>query len=440
MSKSKKLKLFSCVALLVGAMFGSAIFSLSGLTIFEAGPSSLLSWIIAAPIMLIYGLLMAELASFYPKSGGVYVFPARAIKGKKGEFWGWISCWGYILGNFAAVAFSAIFVGVYLSLFIPGTESFQVPIAIASMIVVLILNVIKIKDAGIVNNIFVVALLVIMTLFVVIAITNQSFQIENLDNFFSQGRSGNFACISMVPICLVAYGAIVAIAFMANDVENPNKTIPKASIIAVCITASIYVLILFATLGVVTSQYLEANPDVLMAPIFAACANLVNGKWLMPFVSIASVIALVTTMNVLVSVNARAIQAAAEDIILPKAFAASNKNNQPIVAVIITVVICSVISCFPTYVSEIVNLGVLFNVLTIFITVIALVIARKNSKFPKGGFKLKGGNFVPYAFLLVLLICNISNVITSDLLMVCIYTLVLLAVGIIIFFISKSRR
>ena len=159
----------------------------------------------------------------------------------------------------------------------------------------------------------------------------------------------------------------------------------------------------------------------------------------MSLVSIASVIALVTTMNVLVSINARAIQAAAEDKILPKAFAASNKNNQPIVAVIVTVVICSVISCFPIYVNEIVNLGVLFNVLTIFITVIALVVARKNSKFPKGGFKLKGGNFLAYVFLLILLICNIFNVITSDLLMVCIYTVVLLAIGIIIFLIAKSR-
>lgn len=85
-NNKKKIKLFACVFMLIGGMFGSAIFSLSGITILEAGPSAIISWIVAGVIMLVYGLLVSELAAYFPESGGVYVFPAKAIKGKLGEF------------------------------------------------------------------------------------------------------------------------------------------------------------------------------------------------------------------------------------------------------------------------------------------------------------------------------------------------------------------
>ncbi len=145
-------------------------------------------------------------------------------------------------------------------------------------------------------------------------------------------------------------------------------------------------------------------------------------------------------MNVLTSINTRAIQAAAEDKILPSCFAAKNKYGQPIVAVVLMVVICSVISLFPTYLNEIVNLGVLFNFLTMFISVIALKCARKKEKTAINSFRVKGGTALIIIFLVVLVLCNISNIITSDLLMVCIYTVVILIIGIIIFAIAKRNK
>ena len=41
--KTRKIGLFTCILMLIGAMFGSAIFSLSGITIYEAGPASIIS-------------------------------------------------------------------------------------------------------------------------------------------------------------------------------------------------------------------------------------------------------------------------------------------------------------------------------------------------------------------------------------------------------------
>ena len=343
--------------------------------------------------MLLYGLLMAEMACYYPKSGGVYVFPAKAFRGLRGKFLGWLSCWSYIIGNFAAIAFSAIYVGVYLGAVFPGLASLQTPIAIAALLFVLVLNIIKIKRTGQINNIMVAALIVFMIIFACVAISNSSFDIKNFVPFFAQGQAGTFGFVSMIPIALMSYSAIVAVAFMANEVENPKKTIPRASFISIIVLAILYCLILFATLGIVTADYLSSNPDLEMIPLFAACAQMVDRPWLTYIISFASVIALVTTILVIVSLNAWAIQASAEDGVLPRAFSHKSKYGQPIIGLIITVVISAIICLFPNFVNEIVNLGVLFNIITIFIVVIALMFARKCEKLPKNAFRVKGGAF-----------------------------------------------
>ena len=80
------LNLLAAVAMIAGGMIGSAIFSLSGLTMFTAGPAAIVTWIIAALIMLCYGLVCAELATRFPESGGVFVFPTKSVgKNRKGR-------------------------------------------------------------------------------------------------------------------------------------------------------------------------------------------------------------------------------------------------------------------------------------------------------------------------------------------------------------------
>jgi len=63
-SSNSKLGLFDSVHLLVGGMIGSAIFSLSGITILQAGPASLLSWLLGGLILLAYGLQTARHSSW----------------------------------------------------------------------------------------------------------------------------------------------------------------------------------------------------------------------------------------------------------------------------------------------------------------------------------------------------------------------------------------
>ena len=162
----------------------------------------------------------------------------------------------------------------------PGLASLQTPIAIAALLFVLILNIIKIKRTGQINNVMVTALIIFMIVFAGVAVSNSSFDIKNFVPFFSQGQAGTFGFVSMIPIALMSYSAIVAVAFMANEVENPKKTIPRASFISIIVLAILYCLILFATLGTVTADYLSSNPEIEMIPLFAACSMMVDCSWL----------------------------------------------------------------------------------------------------------------------------------------------------------------
>ena len=123
-----KLGLVACIAILTGGCIGSAIFSLSGMTMYYAGPAAIITWIVAAIILGCYGVQVAELSVRYPHSGGVYVFPAKSL----GKFWGYLAAWGYIISNFIAVAFSAIYVATYLGVGFEALSGLQIPLALAA--------------------------------------------------------------------------------------------------------------------------------------------------------------------------------------------------------------------------------------------------------------------------------------------------------------------
>ena len=161
MSNEKgKLGLINSTTILIGGMIGSAIFSLSGLTIMNAGPASIISWIIAGIILIAYGLQTAELSTMYPQSGGIFVFPSKALgkTEKAGKVWGWVSAWAYLFGCIAGAAFSAMYVGIYLSVSFPALGSVGTIIAIGVVILCGILNIIEISAMGKINSVLTIGL------------------------------------------------------------------------------------------------------------------------------------------------------------------------------------------------------------------------------------------------------------------------------------------
>lgn len=166
----------------------------------------------------LYGIQVAELSIRYPHSGGVFVFPAKAMgkTEKEGKIWGFISAWGYIISNIIAVAFSAIYVATYMGVGFEALANLQIPLAIAAVILVTILNLMKITDAGKFNNILVGGLILTMVLYICIAFFSGTWSAANFSPFFSQGAMGTTGFITAIPNAMVGYGSVVAIAFLVS--------------------------------------------------------------------------------------------------------------------------------------------------------------------------------------------------------------------------------
>lgn len=436
------LGLLSCVGIIVGGMIGSAIFSLSGLTMFIAGPGAIFSWIIAAVIMLIYGLVIAELATRFPKSGGVFVFPSKALgkTRKQGSLWGWISTWGYINANIVAVAFAAIYVGTYLGAGFPALGNMQIPLAIVSILICTILNVLKVSVTGKVNTGLVLGLIVALAIYICVCFFGGKWDGAMLSPVFTQGAGGSTGFLSAVPTAMIGYGSIVAIAFMVSEVKNPNRNVPRSVIIAMTVVVILYGLVIIATLGLVSAQFLIENAGMRFIPLYAACfTKLTAFPWLAKVISIAATLALLTTMLVVLALTARAIKASADTGVLPEAFGREGKNGTPVLATVIIAVLSAIVACFPQFTQVIVGFGALFATVTIVINIMSLYQARKKNLHAEGSFRAPGGQWLPAVALILILVCYISDIINGGWILWA-YTIGWYIIGYLIFRFSKVGK
>ena len=433
---SGKLGLTACIAMLAGGCIGSSIFSLSGMTMYYAGPAAILSWIIAAALCGSYGLQAAELSIRYPKSGGVYTFPARAINPKIG----FVTAWGYLVSNTIAVAFAAIYVGTYLGVGWSFLGNLQIPLAILATLLCAWLCLNKISTAGKINNILVGVLIVTMLTYIIIAFTHPNFSWDNFSNFFGQGVKGTTGWIEAVPNAMTGFGSIVAVAFLVGQVENPKKNVPTATVVALGLVVCLYVLMIVSTMGHVTAQFLIDNPGMRFIPMFAAAfTSMSNVVWLPKLISIAAFIALVTTMLVVLNLTANAMKSMADDGMLPATFTKLNKADSPAPAIIVVTVVSCILSCFPSATELLVNLGSLFAAVNVSMVIIAAVFARKKTTLEADAFVAPGGNIVSIITVVLILCTYIPKFFSGDVTM-WVFTIVLYVIGAVIMMYFEKKN
>lgn len=446
---SGKLNTLSCVVIIVSSMIGSAIFSLSGFTIATAGPSAILSWGIAAVIMLFYGLFMCELATIFPKSGGAFYFPYKALgkNEEEGKLFGYISALAYIASNITAIAFSATYVGIYLSASFPIFGDKQIIMAIITIVCAYIYNTIDIKKASNISFILTILLVVTLLIFIASCLKSERFTLSINDTFFSDGSIKKYGYLSAVPTAMVGYGSIVAMCFMVSEVKDKKRTLPLAAVISIIIVAILYCLSIFSVVGMITSKEL-VDSGMTYVPFFAVCfTKLSHIPFLAKVVSISATIALITTVFVMVSLTARALQMTSSMDIFPKVLSRENNRGVPAIASIVVCVLACMLSLFPNFTSEIVSLGALLNVIGIFTHMISLYVARKKIKnkdkrvldiMGSDIYKVGGGNALIIIIMIIIIMCYVPDVISGGYKM-WIFTIGLYVVGLIYYKLYTSK-
>src|SRR5687767_2469681 len=149
----RSLGLTHATAMVVGTIIGASIFvQPSEITSLMTSPAGiLLVWLAAGALTICGALVCAELASAFPRTGGVYVFLKEAYSPAAGFLWGWAMFWSMHTGIIAAIA---MVFARYTAYFFPMGDLGLRLTAVALIAVLTAVNYVGVRRGGLVQNLF----------------------------------------------------------------------------------------------------------------------------------------------------------------------------------------------------------------------------------------------------------------------------------------------
>ncbi len=228
----------SATALVVGTIIGSSIFvQASEITALVPSPLAVvLAWAAAGALTLIGALVCAELASAYPRTGGVYVFLKEIYSPVLGFLWGWAMFWTMHSGILAAIA--TVFAR-YAGYFVPMGDAATRVVAIAAILVLSAINYLGVRFGSGVQTAF--TLVKVVAVFAIIGVgwALGGDSAAPATGGIGAITSGNF--LLAVGAGLFAFGGWHMVTYTAEETLDPTRTIPRSLMIGVVVVTACYV-------------------------------------------------------------------------------------------------------------------------------------------------------------------------------------------------------
>lgn len=373
---SKKLKkqlgAFDVFAIATGAMFSSGLFLLPGLAASETGPSVFLAYLVSGILVVPTMLSKAELGTAFPRAGGTYYIIDRTL----GPLMGSIGGFGSWLSLIFKSAFALIGMGAYISIFfeVPIT-----PVAITLTIAFGALNVFGAKETSRLQNILVITLLSVLAFYLVQGFS-YLFSLDMLDvhrqqftPFFKNGAQGFFATVGMV---FVSYAGLTKVVSVAEEVEDPNKNIPRGMFLSILTAIIVYVAGVYLMTAVLEPQSFFED----LTPV--ATAGSVFMEWLpgdtgLILVVIAAIAAFASTGNAGIMSASRFPLAMARDKLVHPKFSELGKFNTPAISIIATTA-AMIFLLLVFNVKEVAKLASAFKLLLFGLLNLAVIVMRES--------------------------------------------------------------
>ncbi|MEM2785406.1 MAG: APC family permease [Candidatus Nitrosotenuis sp.] len=349
----RHLGLFHTTMYGVGLILGAGIYALIGDAAGKAGNSLWFSFVLGALASAFTGLSYAELSAMYPRAAAEYMFVKNAFKNNFVAFIvGWLTLFVAIISASAiALGFGGYF-----------TTISGVPIVVAAVVAVIglsFLNFFGIRESSSINIVFTIVEAAGLALVIWLGLVIFG-DVEV--NYFEMpfGFSGVFAAFTLV---FFAYIGFENIANIAEEIKNPRKVLPRAIILAISITAVIYILVSLSAVRILSWQELDAS----VAPLADVIKNALGQQWQTVILFIALFATTNTVLIMLVS-GSRILYGIARDKSLPPLLGAIHqKRKTPWLAVIIIGAL-SCVFIFAGEISTVANISV-FAIIMVFILV-----------------------------------------------------------------------
>ncbi len=322
----RDLGLWTSMALVIGNMIGSGIFLLP-ISLASFGGISIVGWVFTSVGAVFLALLFSRLAAMVPRVGGPYAYTFLGF----GDFAGFWIGWGYWISAWSGNAAIAVALVSYLSGVFPalGNHWLSGLVAIAVICLVTWVNVLGIKQAGIFQVITTILKLVPLVALAVLGLFWVHW--DHFVPFNTSGQSPFMAVTAVAALTLWSFLGVESATIPADDVENPNKTIPRATVLGTIVTALVYILSTVAVMGIIPLAQLGKSS----AP-YADAAGAIWGQWAYYGVVIGAVVSCLGTLNGFTLIQGQVPMAAARDRLFPSLFGRVSRRGVPALGITIS--------------------------------------------------------------------------------------------------------
>ena len=330
----RKLGLWMATALVVGNMIGSGVFLLPA-SLGPYGGISLVGWLFTSTGAVLLAVAFARLARRIPKAGGPYAYTRAGF----GEFAGFLVAWGYWISICAGNAAIAVGMVGYLGFFwrpFAVSPALGAVTALAAIWLLTGVNARGVREAGGVQ--LVTTVLKLLPLVAVGTVGLAFIHWDNFTPFNPSGHSTLSAVSATAALTLWAFLGLESATIPAGEVERPERTIPRATLLGTVLAAAVYILGTVAVMGVIPSAALATST----AP-FADAASTMWGSWAAHAVAAGAAIACFGALNGWILLQGQLPLAAALDGVLPRVFGRRSARGTPVASLVISSVLVTLI-------------------------------------------------------------------------------------------------
>jgi APA family basic amino acid/polyamine antiporter len=331
--EAPKFGLTAAMALIVGSIIGVGIFNLpTSLAVY--GPITLVSMALTTVGALALALLFAALSRRLPADGGPYAYARAAF----GNPLGFANAWSYWITAWAGNAAIAVGWVLYVEEFVNTghKRGFSILLVLAGLWLPAIVNLSGLKNMGAVQ----VGTTILKFAAVLFMATVGLFFIHTA-NFTPWNVSGEGAVSAIgggMAIALFSYLGVETAAVAAGKVKDPDRNIPKSTILGTIATAVVYMLSLTAVFGILSTTALSEST----APFSDAANVIFGGAWAGDVMSVAVIVSGLGALVGWTMICAEMPLAAAKDGLFPERFKRMNTADVPAFGIVASTALASI--------------------------------------------------------------------------------------------------
>ncbi len=303
---ARRLGLGDAVAIGLGSMIGAGVFAVWAPAAEAAGAGLLTGLVLAAVVAFCNATSSAQLAARYPTSGGTYIYGRERL----GEWPGFLAGWSFVIGKTASCAAMAITFAAYA---VP--PEWQKPVAALAVAALTAVSCFGVTRTAGITKVIVAVVLAVLAFVVVAGLASGDADPSRLTDGWAD--AGWYGVLQSAGLIFFAFAGYARIATMGEEVREPQRTIPRAIVVALSVT-----LVVYAVLGLVALAVL--GPDALArstSPL-ADVASAGGWGWTVVVVGIGAALAALGALLALIAGVGRTSLAMARNHDLPSWFAA----------------------------------------------------------------------------------------------------------------------